>query len=111
MVQARRRNKKALLDRVVTSYRFIVLVLLTIGLALGYVRLRFEQTIMGYEISVNEKINEEIVNEKLYLVAEHMRLKSPQRIEDEARKLGFKFPTQDDVIHIDRITIVGEKDE
>lgn len=111
MELARRKNRRGFLERVVTSYRFILLVVLTIVMALGYIRLRFEQTRMGYEISVNEKIKEEILNEKLFLVAEQMRLKSPERIENEARKLGFKFPTQEDVIYIDRITIVGEKGE
>ncbi len=37
-----------------------------------------------------------------------MKLKSPKRVEKIARELGFKFPTQDDVIYIEQPTVVGE---
>ncbi|MDA2917963.1 hypothetical protein MYX76_00445 [Desulfobacterota bacterium AH_259_B03_O07] len=103
-----RKKRKSKLEKVIFSTRFIVLVLIVIGLALGFVRIRFEETKIGYVICVNKKIEEEELSEKLYLQAEIMKLKAPKRIENEARELGFKFPTQEDVIYIERTTVVGE---
>jgi cell division protein FtsL len=103
------RKRKSRLEKVIFSTRFIVIVLITIALSLGFVRIRFEEIVIGYKISVNKKIEEEILDEKSFLEAEYKKLRSPQRIEDLARNLGFKFPTQEDVIHIEKPTVIGEK--
>lgn len=103
-----RRNRKSKMEKLIYSTRFIILVLLVIGLALGYVRIRFEETKIGYDISINKKIEKEILSEKRFLKADYVKLKSPERVERIARDLGFKFPTQEDVIFIEQPTVVGE---
>ena len=104
-MQKKRRKGRPKLEKVIYSTRFIVLVLVVIALGLGYVRIRFEETKIGYDISINEK---EILTEKRFLQADYMKLKSPHRIEKLARELGFKFPTHDDVMYIEQPTVVGE---
>lgn len=96
------------LERVIFSTRFLVLVLLTLGLAIAYITIKVESLKIGYEISASKKREEEVLKENLILRAEFMKLKSPERIEGIARELGFKFPTQDDLIYMEENTVVGE---
>jgi len=96
------------LERVVFSTRFLVLVLFLLGLALAYITIKVESLRIGYEISASKKKEEEVLKENLILQAEFMKLKSPERIESIARNLGFKFPTQDDLIYIEESTVIGE---
>lgn len=103
------RRGKSKLETFIFSTKFVVFVVFTILLFLGYLRISLEGTKLGYEISVNKKTEDEITNQKSFLEAEYMRLRSPQRIEDLARELGFKYPTQDDVLYIEHATVVGEK--
>jgi len=103
-----RRKRKSKLEKLIYSTRFIALVLAVIGLALGYVRIRFEDTKIGYEISINKKVEKGVLSEKRFLIADYMQLKSPKRVEKIARDLGFKFPTQEDVMFIEQPTVVGE---
>lgn len=102
-----RRKRKSKMENLIYSTRFIILVLLVLGLALGYVRIRFEETKIGYDISINKQIEKEILSEERFLKADYMKLKSPKRVEKIARDLGFKFPTQEDVIFIEQPTVVG----
>jgi cell division protein FtsL len=103
------RRGKSKLERFIFSTKFVILVVFTIMLFLGYLRISLEGTKLGYEISANKKAEDEIINEKSYLEAEYMTLRSPQRIGDLAHKLGFKYPTQDDVFYREQATVVGEK--
>jgi len=103
------RRGKSKLEKVIFSTKFVFFVVFIIVLFLGYIRVSLEATKLGYGISVNKKIEEEILDEKSFLEAEYMKLRSPQRIEDLARERGFKYPTQDDVFYIEHATVVGEK--
>lgn len=103
------RRGKSKLERFIFSFRFIFLVVLIIVLFLGYIRISLEGTKLGYEISANKKAEDEMIDEKSYLESRYMALRSPRRIEDLARELGFKYPTQDDVFFIEHATVVGEK--
>lgn len=103
------RRGKSKLEKFIFSTKFVIFVVCTIVLFLGYIRISLEETKFGYKIAVNKKTEEEITHAKSALEAEYMRLRSPQRIENLARKLGFKYPTQDDVFYIERATVVGEK--
>jgi hypothetical protein len=38
-----------------------------------------------------------------------MKLKSPERVESIAEELGFRFPTQEDLIYIEEKTVIGER--
>jgi cell division protein FtsL len=104
-----RRKRKLNIDRSFLSKRFMIFALLALGLALAYVHIKFEETKLGYDISTNNKKEKEISRENLILQAEFIKLKSPERIESIARELGFKFPTQEDVIYVEETTVVGEK--
>ena len=73
------------------------------------VPLKVRDNVIGVLEVVNKKTEDEIIDQKSFLEAEYMTLRSPQRIEDLARELGFKYPTQDDVFYIEHATVVGEK--
>ena len=103
------RRGKSKLEKFIFSTKFVIFVVFTIILLLGYLRISLEGTKLGYEITLNKKTEDEINDEKSFLEAEYMKLRSPQRIEDLARELGFKYPTQDDVFYIEHATVVGEK--
>ena len=103
------RRGKSKLDKFIFSTKFVIFVVFTILLFLGYLRISLEGTKLGYEISVNKKAEDEVVDERSFLEAEYMKLRSPQRIENLARDLGFKYPTQDDVFYIEHATVVGDK--
>ena len=102
-------RRKSNFDKVILSTRFLVIVALTVSMALAYIHIKVRATKLGYEISVNKDRKDELFKENLFLEAEFMKLKSPERIEYLARELGFKFPTQEDVIYIKGRTIVGER--
>ena len=40
--------------------------------------------------------------------SEFMLLKAPERLEEAASELGFKFPTQEDIIYIEKNKVVGK---
>jgi len=42
------------------------------------------------------------------LQSDFMKLKSPEKLEKSAIELGFKFPTQEDIIFIEKNKVVGK---
>lgn len=90
-----------------------LLVLLSIGflIALGYLRIKGEEIRLYYEISAYKRTEESLARDNHTLSATYMTLKRPSRIGELAEKMGFKFPTQEDVIFIDEATLVGERNE
>ena len=74
-----------------------------------YVRIKVEHVKIGYEISRNNKLEKSLIKERQDLRAQFMKLKSPERLELIADKLGFKYPTQNDIFYIEKATIVGQK--
>jgi cell division protein FtsL len=101
-------RRKSNLDKVILSTRFLVIVALTVSMALAYIHVKVKATQLGYDISVNSQKKDQLFKENLFLEAEFMKLRSPERIEYLARELGFRFPTQEDVIYVKGSTIVGE---
>ena len=79
------------------------------GLSLVYVRIKVEELSLGYEISRNKKKTQDLLKENRTLQSDFMKLKSPQRLEQMAVELGFKFPTQQDIIYIEKNKVVGNK--
>jgi len=92
----------------ILSTGMIVLILLAIGLSLVYVRIKVEELSLGYEISRNKKKTEDLLKENRILQSDFMTLKSPERLERSAIELGFKFPTQEDIIYIEKNKVVGK---
>lgn len=76
---------------------------------LAYVSVKIEQVKMGYKISENQKLEQHLMKEKQSFRAELMNLKSPDHLRVSARELGFKFPTQDDVVFVEKTTVVGKR--
>ena len=92
----------------ILSTGVIVLILIVITLSLVYVRIKVEEISLGYEISRNNKSTEDLLKENRLLQSEFMKLKSPEKLEKSAAELGFKFPTQQDIIYIEKNKVVGK---
>lgn len=95
------------MDMLRTEY--IVLLLITILFSLSLVSVKVEQIRIGYEISENSKLEKALIQKKQNLRAEYMQLRSTERMEYLAENMGFKFPTQDDVIFVETSTFVGNR--
>lgn len=95
------------MDMLRTEY--LVLLLITILFSLSLVSVKVEQIRLGYEISENSKLEKVLIQKKQNLRAEYMQLRSPERMEYLAENMGFKFPTQDDVIFVETSTVVGNR--
>jgi cell division protein FtsL len=93
----------------ILSIGLIVLILVAVGLSLVYVRIKVEELSLGYEISRNKKKTQDLLKENRTLQSDFMKLKSPQKLEQMAVELGFKFPTQQDIIYIEKNKVVGNK--
>ncbi len=99
------------LDRSLLSKKLLMLLIVVFGLAFVYVHLKLEGTKLGYTLSANVSRERELIRENLALQAEFIKLKSPERIANIARGLGFKLPTQQDVIYIvEENPLVGERE-
>ncbi|MEM7008869.1 MAG: hypothetical protein AAF462_07005 [Thermodesulfobacteriota bacterium] len=110
MSQSRRKRKKESRSSAssILSMGIIVLILIAIGLSLVYVRIKVEEVSLGYEISRNRKATEDLLKENRILQSEFMKLKAPDKLEESAEILGFKFPTQQDIIYIEKNRVVGK---
>ncbi len=97
------------LEKAVFSTKFLMISLLAVCIALLYITIKVEAVKIGYQISSNKKKEEEVLKQNLILRAEFMKLKSPERVERIAEDLGFRFPTQEDLIYIEHKTVVGER--
>ena len=71
--------------------------------------IKIEQVKTGYKISENKETEERLMKEKQTYIAELMKLKSPDRLQVSAKKLGFKLPTHEDVVYVERATLVGKR--
>lgn len=105
---ARRRIKKV---KTAVSSGLILIVILVVALALVYLRIKVEGIRLGYEISWNKKETKELLKENQILRSEFMTSISPDSLESAAIELGFKFPTQRDIVYIEQKQIVSDKRE
>lgn len=103
-----KKQEKKSSDNFMLSTGMIVLILIVVGLSLVYVRIKVEELSLGYEISRNKKKTEELLKENRILQSEFMKLTSPEKLELSATELGFKFPTQEDIIYIEKNKVVGK---
>ncbi len=102
-------RQKVKSEKTVVSTGFVILVIVAVALALFYVRFKVEELRIGYEISRNNKGTKELLKEKRILQSEYMSAKSPDRLEKAALDMGFKYPTQEDIIYIEERPVVGSK--
>lgn len=92
------------------SKRVLSFLIIGLFLALGYLRIKGEEIRLGYKISQNRSEVRKLTKEINALNAEYVVLKRPSRIGKKALAYGFKFPTQDDIIYVDRAVLVGERE-
>ncbi len=92
-----------------TPLKTIILLVIISVISILYVRIKVEHIKIGYEISRNNKLEKSLIQKRQDLRAKFMKLKSPERLELIADKLGFKYPTQNDIFYIEKATIVGKK--
>ncbi len=92
-----------------TPVKSIILLVIISVISILYVRIKVEHVRIGYEISKNNRQEKSLIQERQNLRAKFMKLKSPERLELIADKLGFKYPTQNDIFYIEKATIVGQK--
>ena len=90
------------------STGMIIIIVLSILLSLVYVRIKVEEISLGYEISRNKKKTEDLLKENRILNSDFMKLTSHEKLEQTATELGFKFPTQEDIIYIEENRVVGK---
>lgn len=81
-------------------FDILIGILLFIGLSFYYVILRTEVVKLGYELSSTQKKRSEALEKNAKLNLELSALKSPQRIEPLARKLGLNYPLQDQIVEL-----------
>lgn len=105
---ARQKIKKA---KKTVSGGLLLLVVLSVALALGYLRIKAEGIRLGYEISWNKKETKELLKENQMLKSEFMKAISADSLEGTAMELGFKFPTQQDIVYIEQKHILSDKME
>lgn len=92
-----------------TPLKTIILLVIILIISILYVRIKVEHIKIGYEISRNNKLEKSLIQKRQDLRAKFTKLKSPERLELIADKLGFKYPTQNDIFYIEKATIVGKK--
>ena len=92
-----------------TPLKTIIFLVIILIISILYVRVKVEHIKIGYEISRNNKLEKSLIQKRQDLRAKFMKLKSPERLELIADKLGFKYPTQNDIFYIEKATIVGKK--
>ena len=91
------------------STGFVIIVLIAVALSLFYVRFKVEELRLGYDISRNNKQTNELLKEKRILQSEFMKGKSPDKLEQAALEMGFKYPTQEDIIYVEETTVADSK--
>lgn len=105
---ARQKIRKA---KKAVSGGLILLVVVALAIALGYLRIKAEGIRLGYEISWNRKETKELLKENEMLKSEFMRAISADSLEGMAMELGFKFPTQEDIVFVEEKQILTDKME
>lgn len=103
-----RKKEKVKSGSFTLSTGMIIIIAISIVLSLVYVRIKVEEISLGYEISRNKKKTEDLLKENRTLNSEFMKLKAPEKLEASALELGFKFPTQEDIIYIEKNRVVGK---
>ena len=103
MMKKKTINKSSFSALTVLSFTVFLIFLL------AYVSVKIEQVKVGYEISENKEIEQKLMKERQVYTAKLMNLKSPDHLRASARELGFKFPTQDDVVFVEKTTVVGKR--
>ena len=87
----------------------ILLAIISLVFLITFVKIKVDQINIGYGISENNKTEKSLIQERQRLMTELSKLKSPNRLEIIADRLGFRFPTQSDIFHIEKVTIVSNR--
>lgn len=89
----------------------VLLAAISLMFLISFVKIRVDQINTGYDILENNKIEKSLIQQRQRLMTELSQLKSPNKLEIIADKLGFRFPTQNDIFHIEKVIIVATENE
>jgi len=97
------RAPKTTVNRISTAY--IIFLLMVISISTGafayHLSIRFEGVRLGYETSKQRALQTKLLNERRELRLELATLKSPEKVEEDAReKLGMKAPDLSQIVTI-----------
>ena len=95
------REKDFMISRLSSKEALFTLVVL-ICFFLAYLHLKIELIEVGYEIADNRGQEKNLIEDNELLQANFLNLKSPQRIEPMALKMGLRYPLQKDLMYINR---------
>ena len=101
------RKKKSFAGRLCSVFIFTFLLILT---AVGFLRVKFEQTKTEYQISENRETERELLKENQLLKHNISNFRSIEFLEPVARKNGFRFPTYSDIVVVEEV-VLAEKAE
>lgn len=79
---------------------FIVLIVLFAALGMFYVWTSMESMKLGYEISNLNAAKEKLIHTNKKLIIKKTALKSPSRIYKIAKKMGFKYPKEGEIVMV-----------
>lgn len=102
--------RRSLVPHATYVRRIVFFLLVSLLLALAYLKLKNEQMKLGYRISQNKELQRKLERDNAALSARYVELSSPLRLGRLGRQMGFRYPTQEDVIYIEQTTVVGERD-
>ncbi len=92
------------------SKRSAILFGLVFVTAICFLQVKIEHTKIGYEISRNRAAEKELIKEGQTLNYELSKLKSPEFLKPEAKKMGFRFATYKDVIFVEEVVVAGKEE-
>jgi len=102
------KSKNFILSKI-TSKEILFGLVLLVCCSLAYLHLKIELIEVGYEIADNRTNKDRLIESNEILKAQFLNLKSPQRIEPLAASLGLKYPTQQDIVYINRESYLSAK--
>lgn len=96
-----KREKDLMFSKLSSKEALFTLVFL-VCFFLAYLHLKIELIEVGYEIADNRGQEKDLVEKNELLQANFLNLKSPQRIEPLALKMGLRYPLQQDLLYINK---------
>lgn len=86
----------------ITVIDIIAGIFLVVAVSFYYVILRTEVLKLGYKLSKAQKSRDEMIELNAKLKLELSALKAPIRIEPLAREMGLCYPTQNQIVEINK---------
>ncbi len=79
--------------------------------ALCFLHVKIEHTRTGYQISKAREVEQDLMKESQMLQHEIIKLKSIEHLKPMADKIGFRFPTYNDVVFVEEVIVAQEEQD